>query len=129
MVCHIPNLPLLLLWCLDRLISIWVYRHQRAKIEPKEIIGNECLVVFIKLDKEVTHYVGDVYYTHHFMEKNVGLAPQRSHPFTTFSNLSKDRMWDIGLVISIMEDTEQLCLLWTSWLACKDDNPFTKMHT
>ena len=127
---RVTNFPFLLLWCLDRLLSIWVYRHQRAKIERKEIIGNnEYLVVFIKLDKEVTYNVGDVYYTHHFMEKNVGLAPQRSHPFTTFSNLSNDRTWDIGLVISIMEDTKQLFLPWTSWLARKDDSSFTKMHT
>ncbi|KAK2548788.1 hypothetical protein P5673_030931 [Acropora cervicornis] len=127
---HVANLPLLMLWCLDRLLSICVYRHQRAKIERKEIIGNnEYLVVFIKLGKEVTHNVGDVYYTHHFMEKNVGLAPQRSHPFTTFSNLSNDRTWDIGLVISIMEDTEQLFLPWTSWLARKDNSSFTNIHT
>ena len=127
---RLANLPFLLLWCLDRLLSIWVYRYQRAKIERKEIIGNnEYLVAYMKLDKEVTHNVGDVYYTHHFMEKNVGLAPQRSHPFTTFSNLSKDRTWDIGLVISIIEDTEQIFIPWTSWLARKDDSSFTKMRT
>ncbi|XP_068716302.1 uncharacterized protein [Montipora foliosa] len=125
---HVVNLPLLLIWCLDRVLSIWVYRRQHAQIVRKEVIGNnEYVVVYIKLDKKVTHAVGDVYYTHHFMRESLGVLPQRSHPFTTFFNLSQDTTWDIGLVISIMQDGEQLFLPWTSWLA-EDDRSYA-LHT
>ena len=43
--------------------------------------------------------VSDFCYRRHQVKESTGMLPQRSHPFTT---------WDIGLVISIMEDGEQL---------------------
>ncbi|XP_068670298.1 uncharacterized protein [Montipora foliosa] len=125
---RVVNLPLLLIWCLDRVLSIWVYRRQHGHIVRKEVIGNnEYVIVYIKLDKKVTHAVGDVYYTHHFIRESVGVVPQRSHPFTTFFNLSQDTTWDIGLVTSIIQDGEQLFLPWTSWLA--DDDRSCALHT
>ncbi|XP_078378687.1 uncharacterized protein LOC144661740 [Oculina patagonica] len=119
---HFVNLPMLIIWCIDRVLSIWVYRHHRGRIVRKQIIGNnEYLVVYIKLDKDVKHAVGDVYYLLHEMKGSTGILPQRSHPFTTFANLSKDSTWDIGFVISIMEDDKQLCLPWTRWLANNEE--------
>ena len=115
---QVVNLPMLIIWCVDRLLSIWVYRHQNGRIVRKEVLGNnEYVVVYVKLDKHVRHAVGDVYYLHHQLKHSAGMVPQRSHPFTTFANFSQDPSWNIGFVISIMEDDEQLCLPWTSWLA------------
>ena len=119
---HVVNLPLLIIWCIDRALSIWVYRHNRGRIVRKEVIGNnEYLVVYMKLDKDVSHAVGDVYYLLQEMKGSTGILPQRSHPFTTFANLSQDATWDIGFVISIMDDEKQLCLPWTRWLASSED--------
>ena len=125
---HVVNLPMLIIWCIDRVLSIWVYRRHRGRIVQKQVIGNnEYVVVYVKLDKDVKHAVGDVYYLLHEMKGSTGILPQRSHPFTTFANLSQDSTWDIGFVISIMEDDKQLCLPWTSWLA-NSEKAFT-FHT
>ena len=116
------NLPILALWCFDRLLSIWVYRHHLGYVVHKEVIGNnEYVIMYVKLDKEVRHAVGDVYYLLHQVKGSTGILPQRSHPFTTFANLSQDSTWDIGFVISILEDEDQMCLPWTSWLAHSQD--------
>ena len=121
---QVTNLPILALWCFDRLLSIWVYRHHHGRIVRKEVIGNnEYVIMYIKLDKDVKHAVGDVYYLLHQMKGSTGLLPQRSHPFTTFANVSQDSSWDIGFVISILEDEEQMCLPWTSWLAHSPHTP------
>ena len=119
---HFTNLPMLIIWCIDRALSIWIYRHHRGRIVRKEVIGNnEYIVVYIKLNNGAKHAVGDVYYLLHEMKGGTGILPQRSHPFTTFANLSQDSTWDIGVVISIMEDENQLCLPWTTWLANSED--------
>lgn len=125
---HVFNLPMLIIWCLDRVLSIWVYRHHHARIVQKKVIGNnEYVVLYLKLDSHVKYAVGDVYYLHHNVKESSGIVPQRSHPFTTFANSSPDSTWDIGVVVSIMEDEEQLFLPWTSWLA-KDHTALT-LHT
>ena len=125
---HFFNLPMLIIWCVDRLLSIWLYRHQHGHIVRKEVIGNnEYIVMYVKLDKNVKHAVGDVYYLHQQVKESTGMLPQRSHPFTTFGNLSQDSTWDIGFVMSIMEDEEQLCLPWTSWLATEEKT--STLHT
>ena len=125
---QVVNLPVLIIWCLDRALSIWVYRHHHGRIVRKRVVeNNEYIVVYIKLDKDVEYAVGDVYYLHHQIKGSSGVVPQRSHPFTTFANLSQDSTWDIGLVVSVMEDEEQLCLPWTSWLA--NDNNSSTFHT
>ncbi|KAJ7355034.1 hypothetical protein OS493_028242 [Desmophyllum pertusum] len=118
---QVVNLPMLVIWCIDRLLSIWIYRHHRGRIVRKEVIGNnEYVVLYIKLNKDVKCAVGDVYYLLHEMKGSTGILPQRSHPFTTFANLSQDSTWDIGFVISIIDDEKQLYLPWTSWLANND---------
>lgn len=114
---HVTNLPILIIWCIDRLVSIYFYRRHEGHIVRKEVIGKDYVILHVKLDKEVEHTVGDVYYLLHQPKGSTGILPQRSHPFTTFANLSKDSTWDIGFVISIMEDYNQLCLPWTYWLA------------
>ena len=119
---HVTNLPMLIIWCIDRAVSIWIYRHHQGSIVRKEVIGNnEYIIVYIKLKNGTKHAVGDVYYLLHEMEGSTGILPQRSHPFTTFANFSQDSTWDIGVVISIMEDEKQLCLPWTNWLANSED--------
>ena len=119
---QVANLPILGLWCIDRVLSIWVYRHRHGRIVRKDVIGNnEYVIMYIKLDKDVKHAVGDVYYLLHQEKGSTGILPQRSHPFTTFANLSQDSTWDIGFVISIMEDEEQMCLPWTRWLANSEE--------
>ena len=55
------------------------------------------------------------------------MLPQRSHPFTTFANLSQDSTWDIGFVISIMEDEEPVFFPLTNWLA--NDDHTCSLHT
>ena len=125
---HFFNLPMRIIWCVDRLLSIWLYRHQHSHIVRKEVIGNnEYIVMYVKLDKNVKHAVGDVYYLHQQVKESTGMLPQRSHPFTTFRNLSQDSTWDVGFVMSIMEDEEQLCLPWTGWLAT--DEKTSTLHT
>ena len=115
---HVTNLPILIMWCIDRILSIWFYRRHDARIVRKEVIGNnEYVILHVKLDNDVKYTVGDVYYLLHKMKGSTGILPQRSHPFTTFANFSQDSTWDIGFVISIMEDENQLCLPWTNWLA------------
>ncbi|KAJ7382880.1 hypothetical protein OS493_032253 [Desmophyllum pertusum] len=119
---QVVNLPMLVVWCIDRLLSIWVYRHHHGRLVRKDVIGNnEYVIMYIKLDKGVKHAVGDVYYLLHQEKESTGILPQRSHPFTTFANLSQDSTWDIGFVISIMDEEEQMCLPWTSWLANNDE--------
>ena len=119
---QVVDLPIFVLWCIDRVLSIWVYRHQNGHIVRKEVIGNnEYVFMYIKLDKNVEHAVGDVYYLLHREKGSTGILPQRSHPFTTFANFSQDSTWDVGFAISIMEDQKQMCLPWTSWLANNDE--------
>lgn len=114
---HVTNLPILIIWCVDRLVSIYFYRRHDGHIVEKEVIGKDYVILYVKLDKDVKHTVGDVYYLLHQPKGSTGIAPQRSHPFTTFANMTKNSTWDIGFVISIMEDDDQLCLPWTHWLA------------
>ena len=115
---HVFNLPILIIWCVDRILSIFLYRYHRGHIVRKEVLGNnEYVVLYVKLAKNVKIAVGDVYYLHHQVRDNTGILPQRSHPFTTFGNLSQDSTWDIGFVMSIIDDDKQLCLPWTNWLA------------
>ncbi|XP_022792345.1 uncharacterized protein LOC111331484 isoform X2 [Stylophora pistillata] len=118
---QVANLPILVLWCIDKILSILYYRRNCGHVVRKEVVGdNEYVIMYVKLDSNVKHAVGDVYYLLHKGE-NTGMLPQRSHPFTTFANMSQDSTWDIGFVISIMEDEEQMCLPWTKWLATNDE--------
>ena len=118
---QVANLPILIIWCIDRIFSIWFYRRNCGRIVRKEVVGNnEYVIMYVKLDRDVKHTVGDVYYLLHKKKENTGMLPQRSHPFTTFANLSQDSTWDVGFVISIMEDEEQMCLPWTKWLTTSD---------
>ena len=105
-----------------------LYRHHRGRIVPKKVLGNnEYVVLYVKLNKGVKYAVGDVYYLHHQFIESTGMLPQRSHPSTTFANLSQDSTWDIGFVISIMEDEESLFFPWTNWLA--NDDHTCSLHT
>ena len=125
---HVVNLPMLIIWCVDRVLSIWLYRRHRGRIVRKKVLGNnEYVVLYVKLNKGVKYAVGDVYYLHHHFKESTGMLPQRSHPFTTFANLSEDSTWDIGFVISIMEDEEPLFFPWTNWLA--NDDHTCSLHT
>lgn len=125
---QVANLPILVLWCIDKILSILCYRRNRGHIVRREVLGdNEYVIMYVKLDSDVKHAVGDVYYLLHTRKENTGMLPQRSHPFTTFANMSQDSTWDIGLVISVIEDDQQMCLPWTKWLATNNEN--ITLHT
>lgn len=119
---HVFNLPVLIIWCIDRLLCIFVYRKCTGKIITKNVIGtNEYTVTFVKLSRsEHEPGVGDIYYLHHNHKMFRNLVPQRAHPFTSFSNHGEDSSWDIGFVMTVMEDHEQWFLPWTNWLAPTD---------
>ena len=107
---HLFNLPFLLLWCLDRFLSITLYRKSIARIVQKRIIGmNQYVDIRVQLNRSFKSGVGDVYY----VVQNKELSPQRAHPFTTYSNNTADESWDIGFIISVMEDDLQWFPSWT----------------
>ena len=113
---HAFNLPILMLWCIDRFISVAWYRKYTGRIYRHQVIGTtEYVVTYVKLSHPVTKGVGDVYYV---TQSERGL-PQRAHPLTSFSNhsLEKDSPWDIGFVTSIMHNDEQWFKCWTRKVA------------
>ena len=108
---HIFNLPCLLLWFIDRLLCFVVYRRSNAEIVKKKIIGeNEYLELRVKLNKSFEYNVGDVYY---LLSEHNKLSLERAHPFTSFSNHSKDTSWDVGFIMSVMDDDLQWFPSWT----------------
>ena len=115
---HLFNLPFLLLWCIDRLLSITLYRRSIASIVKKRIIGmNEYVDMRVKLNTSFKSGIGDVYY----VVENKQLYPQRAHPFTTYKNNTSDNSWDIGFIISVMEDDLQWFPSWTRTI-CSVEN-------
>ena len=119
---HVVNLPMLLIWCIDRLLCIFVYRKCKGRIVKKYVIGNnEYMIVFLKLNSKEKRGVGDIFYIHHKMFQN--MVPQRAHPFTSFSNHGTDSSWDIGLVMTVIEDYNQWFLPWTNWLGPREQVP------
>lgn len=38
---QVTNLPIVVLWCFDRLLSLWIYRYLHRRIVCKEGIGGE----------------------------------------------------------------------------------------
>ena len=74
---HVVNLPMLIIWCVDRVLSIWLYRHHRGRIVRKKVLGNnEYVVLYVKLNKGVKYAVGDVYYLHHQFKESTGMSTQ-----------------------------------------------------
>ena len=101
---HFLNLPLLILWCVDRLLSVAWYRKLQGYVAHKMVYDNY-IILLLKLNKSVSHGVGDTYY---LLNRSSNGAPplQRSHPFTSFSNHGMslrseevgvaEKTWDIG---------------------------------
>ena len=51
------------------------------------------------------------------------LSWERAHPFTTFCNHdTKDKSWDIGIVMTVMEDKFQWLPAWTRKTCNYDDS-------
>ena len=118
---HVFNLPMLLLWCIDRLVSILFYRKSNGSMKSLKVIGdNEYMDVRFKLNKNFDHGIGDVYY----LLKNTNrciVSPERSHPFTSFANHNpSDASWDIGFIMTIMDDNAQWFPSWTRRLRNTD---------
>ena len=123
---HLFNLPMLIIWCIDRLMCIVLYRINKGHAVRKNVIGNNKLtVVFMKLDRQLKPGVGDVYYLHQNYKLFGDIIPQRAHPFTSFSNHGEDSSWDIGFVMTTIEDQEQWTLPWTRWIGAREQvQPF-----
>ena len=117
---HLFNLPMLIIWCIDRFLCIVLYRKNKGYVVRKDVIGNnEYTVIYMKLDKEREAGVGDLYYLHHNHKLFGDIIPQRAHPFTSFGNHGSDTSWDIGFVMTVMKDHEQWSLPWTRWIGGK----------
>ncbi|XP_066910553.1 uncharacterized protein [Clytia hemisphaerica] len=118
---HVFNLPVLLIWCIDRLISIVYYRKSRGTAERKIIGKNEYIDVRVKLNKKFKPEIGDVYFLLKSNDRRFTLSPERSHPFTSFSNHDvTDASWDIGFIITMMDDDSQWFPAWTRRLRASD---------
>lgn len=120
---HVMNLPFLIFWCIDRLLSIVLYRRSNCTISAKQITSDEkYIVVYMKSDVYNKRTVGDVYYLSLASKRRQLLSLERAHPFTSFSNHSKDKSWDIGFVISVMDDHTQWFPSWTRRLFSVDES-------
>lgn len=118
---HVFNLPILLIWCIDRLFSIVYYRKSVGTAKANVIGDNEYLMIRVKLNKQFEKNIGDVYYLLNEQHRTGFLSPERSHPFTSFSNHDvNDPSWDIGFIISIMPDDTQWFPSWTRRLRIQD---------
>ena len=70
---------MLILWCFDRLFSIYCYRKLKGKVVLK-MANNSYVIMLLKLNRRVNPGVGDTYYLLNEGDK------QRRHPFTIFSH-------------------------------------------
>jgi hypothetical protein len=73
----------------------------------------------MKFSDHVKRSVGDVYY---LLQRNCrGITPQRSHPFTSFSNhsdafqLPDGITWDVGFIVTVIEGSSW-SHPWSGWL-------------
>lgn len=116
------NIPLMIVWLIDRFLSIKYYRKSNACIVKKRVIGNnEYVDIRVKLNKTFKKTVGDVYYLLEGDEQRKLISFERSHPFTSFSNHTKDSSWDIGFIITVVEDYQQSSPAWTRKLRRMDE--------
>ena len=120
---HAFNLPFLTMWCLARLLSVVLYRLNFGRIATKEVIGhNKYVELRVKLNKSNKMSVGDIY----FLDMNKGKFGlpnfERTHPFTSFSNHSCDASWDVGFILSVMDDDLQWFPSWTRKLRNVEEN-------
>ena len=117
------NIPLMIVWLIDRFLSIKYYRNSKARIVKKRVIGdNEYVDIRVKLNKTFEKTVGDVYYLLETDERRKLISFERSHPFTSFSNhYTKDNSWDIGFIITVVEDHKQSSPAWTRKLRRMDE--------
>ena len=115
------NIPLMIIWLIDRFLSVKYYRKSHGEIVKKRIIGNnEYIEIRVKLNKNFKKAVGDVYYLLEDNEKLFTL--ERSHPFTSFSNHTEDASWDVGFIITVVEDHQQSSPAWTRRLRSTDES-------
>ena len=117
------NIPLMIVWLIDRFLSIKCYRNSKARIVKKRVIGNnEYVDIRVKLNKTFEKSVGDVYYLLEADDRRKLISFERSHPFTSFSNhQTKDQSWDIGFIITVVEDHKQNSPAWTRKLRSMDE--------
>ena len=109
---------MIILWCFDRLFSIYCYRKLKGKVVLK-MANDSYVIMLLKMNRRVNPGVGDTYYLLNEGDK------QRSHPFTTFSNHNdktrEQRLWDIGFIITTMKEKGGFwCNPWTRWLQRED---------
>ena len=117
------NIPLMIVWLIDRFLSVKYYRKSQAQIVEKRIVGNnEYVDIRVKLSKNFNKTAGDVYYLLEDERRSKCISFERSHPFTSFSNHTKDTSWDVGFIITTVEDHLQSSPAWTRRLRSMDES-------
>ncbi|XP_057311384.1 uncharacterized protein LOC130649170 [Hydractinia symbiolongicarpus] len=127
---HVINLPFFIFWCIDRLLSIVLYRRSNCTISAKQVTSDgKYIVVYMKSDVYNKRTVGDVYYLSLASKRRQLLSLERAHPYTSFNNHSKDKSWDIGFVIRVMDDHTQWFSSWTRRLFNVDESNSLQLIT
>lgn len=107
---HLFNLPMLIVWLLDMLMSVVIYHKRIGGVRKHSSIGqHQYIDIKVKLKSPIKPSVGDVYY---LLDERSSVM-ERAHPFTCYSNHSKDDTWDIGFIIAIMDQEKQWTPAWT----------------
>ena len=113
------NLPLIILYVIDRLFATFLYRVNKFKVHKIRPCSETSFLVFGKLDNvpRTGQGCGDNYWLLHRFSKTTPCKPifQRAHPYTAFQNWdrSTDHIWNVGFIINCNPENKHS---WSSWL-------------
>ena len=117
-LCWRFNLPFIILYCIDRLFSMFIYRVNTFKVQKVERVSDSCFVLYGWVPKLPYRGqgCGDNYWLLHRIPKKSRGDPmfQRAHPYTSFQNWDEStrHLWNVGFVIKTNNKNRHSWSLW-----------------